>query len=176
MGRVKTPENFDQMLHELDGESDRAAILVGTSFMEFALEQAIEGRLREPANGDELDMLFDDRSAIFGTLSNKIWGAYFLKVIGPDTCRDMHLIRVIRNYAAHNPNEASFDRTSEIANRCRQLKLAADATVDRAIDTDMRRRFLATVQFFASNLLARAGDESAEIGEAYNRIAPSLSK
>ena len=40
------PKDIDQILAELRGESDRAAISVGGSLLEYALELAIASRLR----------------------------------------------------------------------------------------------------------------------------------
>src|SRR5271156_5953175 len=101
------PKDYDAVFAELDGENDRAAIAVGGSILEHALEQAILSRLREPQDNDESAKLFSD-VGIFGTFYEKIWAAYFLKIIGPVTRRDIDLVRHIRNVAAHDMNPVSF--------------------------------------------------------------------
>jgi hypothetical protein len=66
------PKDYDAIFAELDGENDRAAIAVGGSILEHALEQAILSRLREPNDNDESAKLFSD-VGIFGTFYEKIW-------------------------------------------------------------------------------------------------------
>ena len=97
------PKDFDAAFAELDGENDRAVILVGASILEYALERAIASRLREPETQADLDVMFAERGFL-GTLNEKIWAAYFLKIIGPSTRRDLDLVRRIRNIAAHDMN------------------------------------------------------------------------
>src|ERR1700733_2668157 len=105
---------------ELNSASDRAVISVGGAYVEYALEEAILSRLRVPETETELKMFFHDKG-IIGTFFEKIWIAYFLKVIGPQTRHDLELIRRIRNVAAHDMNPIAFQTTEEIANRCREL-------------------------------------------------------
>ena len=169
------PRDFDNVFAELDGENDRAAILVGGSILEYALEQAIASRLREPQTTTESDALFDEHG-ILGSFHEKIWAAYFLKVIGPSVRRDLDLVRAIRNSAAHDMNAISFDGTSEIANRCRELRFADASIPGKANPPDLRGKFILTIRFFTANLLLRAGDAKAEIAEAAQQLAPYLDR
>jgi hypothetical protein len=53
------PKDYEVVLAELDGASDRAVILVSGSLIDHALAEAATSRLREPstdAAGDELLM------------------------------------------------------------------------------------------------------------------------
>jgi hypothetical protein len=149
--------------------------LVGGSILEYALEQSVASRLREPQTQAERDVMFAD-PGLLGSFYEKIWAAYFLKVIGPSTRRDLDLVRSIRNVAAHDMDEISFERTPEIANRCRQFAMAADSIPGKATPPDLRRMFNLTIRFFTANLLMRAGDSSAEIAEAFKSLALYLDR
>jgi hypothetical protein len=90
-------------------------------------------------------------NGILGTLSEKIWAAYFLKIIGPQVRRDIDLIRNIRNQASHDMNPISFENTPEIAARCRELRFAKEATAEGKEPPDLRGKFIATVHFFTAS-------------------------
>ena len=171
------PKDVDLIFRGLNNanESDRAVIAVAASLVEFALEQVIAVRLRAPSGKTEMEKLFT-QNGILGTFSEKIWAAYFLKIVGPTARRDIGLIREIRNQAANDMNPISFSSTTEIASRCRELQLAGDAMADGKAPTDPRRRYLVAAAFFASNLMMRAGDEEAEISNAFIGRAPSLDR
>lgn len=168
------PENLSRIFRELKKGSARSLILVGGSLVESALEYAIGVRLVAPRTNAEKEALFGEKG-IGSTFSEKIWLGYFLKVIGRRTRHDIELIRKIRNSAAHNMNPISFKGHGEIADRCRALSQApsSGAIVNH---TDLRLRFIAKTQFLAMNLFMRAGDENAEIHEAFIGRAPDLSK
>lgn len=169
MAPVKTPTNLREALDELKEASDRAAILVGATLVEFALERVIAIRLRAPADDKEKAKLFS-RDGIFETFSEKIWAAYYLKIIGPVTRQNLDLIRRIRNYAAHNPNAANFQATSEIASRCREFQLP-DA-YNRV--SSEKVKFTLTVCSLATDLMTRSADATAVIATAFENLAPDL--
>lgn len=169
MASKYTERDFESAFGELRNESDRGVIVIGSSLLEHALESAIGMRLREPSDSGETKRLFDE-SGLFGTFSKKIWAAYFLKIIGTRTRRDLDLIRRMRNIAAHSFAEISFD-TPEVAGGCRELKMPDD---DGRTYPNFRERYLTTVHGFSANLLMRAGDHRAEIGNAYEGLAPFL--
>jgi hypothetical protein len=169
------PKDLDQILVELSGVSDRAAISVGGSLLEHALELAIASRLREPRTKTEANVLFAE-NGILGTFSEKIWAAYFLKIIGPQVRRDIDLIRNIRNQASHDMNPISFEHTPEVAGRCRELRFAKEAIVGGQEPPDLRGKFIATVHFFTANLMLRAGDDTAEMADAARVLAPTLDR
>jgi hypothetical protein len=173
MPKKYQPKDVDKILEELEGQSDRAAISVGGSFVEYALEQCIESRLREPQNETERSFLFADRGVI-GTFFEKTWMAYFLKLIGPIARRDIDLIRKIRNEAAHNMNPVSFQTSGEISKRCRELEIAKDSIPAKELPQDLRGMFLVAVHMYTVNLLMRSADSNAQIAEAFEHLAPYL--
>jgi len=174
MAKQYDPADVGEAFKQLAGENDRAVIFVGGALLENALEQAILSRLREPQTNAEGDILFSERG-ILNTFSQKIWAAYFLKIIGPSVRRDIDLVRSIRNAAAHEMKSISFDGTPEIASRCRELNAVRDRIPQKA-PPDLRENFIATVQFFTANLFLRCGDSRAEIAEAYQQSAPNLDR
>jgi hypothetical protein len=165
------PKDYDAIFAELEGASDRAAILVAGSLLDHALSEAIMSRLREPPTDEGWKELFDD-GGVLNTFSQKIMAAYFLKVIGPQTRRDFDLIRKIRNDAAHDMNPISFEGSDKIANRVREIQMGNENT--RKLD--LREQFLIAAKFFVANLTLRAGDRYAEIEEASKARAPYLDR
>jgi hypothetical protein len=165
------PKDYDAVFAELDGISDRAAILVAGSLLDHALSEAIMSRLREPPTDDDWQELFDD-GGMLGTFSQKIMAAYFLKIIGPGVRRDFDLIRKIRKAAAHDMNPISFEGADQIANRVREIQMSNE----NLKKLDLRGQFLVAVRFYFANLILRAGDKNAEVAEAAKTLAPFLDR
>ncbi len=168
------PKDLDAIFEELKTENARALITVGGSLVEYALECCILTRLRQPQNNTEANELFSD-NGVMGTFREKIWMAYYLKVVGPITRQDIDLIRRIRNEAAHNMNPISFE-TPEIADRCRRLYINKDTDFATRNSTDYRGMFELAVRFYATNLFMRSGEQTAEIAEAFKVLAPYLAR
>ena len=120
MARGHKPEHIGKIFDEIEAQNDRATIIVGVSFVEHFLDEALVTRLRKLAD-KERETVFS-ASGIFPTLSRKILGAYALGLIGPKTRRELDLLRSIRNEAAHNVNPVTFD-TSQIKSRVKELTL-----------------------------------------------------
>jgi hypothetical protein len=147
---------------------------VGGAYVEYALEEVILSRLRAPDTAAEEKIFFHDKG-IMGSFFEKIWMAYFLKIIGPQTRRDLDLIRSIRNEAAHDMNPISFN-TEVIANRCRELLFPKESIPAKQEPPDLRGMFIVTGQFYTANLLLRSGDGTAEIADAIRGLAPFLDR
>lgn len=92
---------------ELRGESPRGIVLVSAAMLEEALKEIMIGHL--VPNSSATDTLFDGPSSPFGSFSAKIDGAYRLDLISHQFCRDLHIIRRIRNEVAHQPKGFTFD-------------------------------------------------------------------
>jgi hypothetical protein len=152
---IKDP---DGIMKELEGDNDRAAILVGASIVENALGRCIRSRLREPSTDEERQALFSE-NGILGTFSELIWMAYFMRLIGPLARRNLDLIRLIRNHAAHDMNPLSFSETSEIYNRCRELDWGLPFAFTKA--PSPRMSFILSVTLAHTALSSRASDHDA---------------
>ena len=136
------PKDFEAIIAEMNGAPPRSAILVGTSLLEHALEDLIETALRPPSSSLEREALFSV-NGILASFSNKIWLAYFLKLIGPVTRRELDIIRSVRNDCAHNMNAVSFD-TEPTVSRIRSL---VELRSPRLIaEEEPGKIFMATIQ------------------------------
>src|SRR5690349_19793079 len=80
---------------ELDKESDRGAVLVSTAMLDEALSQLLIAHL--VPNPTSSDSLFDGSNAPLQSFSAKIDVGYRLALISDRFCRDLHVIRRIRN-------------------------------------------------------------------------------
>jgi hypothetical protein len=73
MARGYKPDDIEGIFDELEGQNDRATILVGISLVEHYLDEVLETRLRQLTD-KERDTVFSD-AGIFPSLSRKILGA-----------------------------------------------------------------------------------------------------
>jgi hypothetical protein len=95
---------------ELKDESPRGVVLISSAMLEEALRELIIAFL--VPNTSSSDTLFNGPTSAFGSFSAKIDVAYRLGLISDKFCRDLHLIRRIRNDIAHNPESFSFESAS----------------------------------------------------------------
>jgi len=103
-------EAVTRLQAELEGESPRGTVLVATSMLEEMLRELISAYL--VPNPSSSDTLLDGPNAPFGSFSGKIDAAYRLGLISNQFCRDLHLIRKIRNDVAHQPKSFRFEDSS----------------------------------------------------------------
>jgi hypothetical protein len=151
-------KELDKIFEELEGRSDRGVIIVGAALLEEVLEDCIASRLLRQKNNKEKEELFGERGC-FSTFALKINGAYFLRIIGPETKKNFHLVRKIRNEAAHRSHKISFVEAQKIKDLCRELKFAKapfGKETEKPLDPDLRRAFRATVVLFGAALALRA--------------------
>ena len=109
----------NEMIAKLREESDRAAAILGASFLESELRKRF------------MDFLVDDRSTqkLFeayhplSTFSALIDVAFGLGLLTRRMKTDLTYIRKIRNHFAHHPEHATFE-TAPVADWCRELTTA----------------------------------------------------
>ncbi len=112
---MKIPEpgpDFDAVVRlrkELREESPRGIVLISAAMIEEALREMLLARL--VPNSSSSDVLFDGPMSSFGSFSAKIDGAYRIGLISHQFCRDLHVIRRIRNEVAHQPKGFTFEET-----------------------------------------------------------------
>lgn len=114
----------DQWQHYMDmfsQESDRACVILTVSFLDELLTLCL--RMKLVAAPSAADSLFDGGNAPFSSFSSKIDIAYRLGVISNRLCRDLHLVRKIRNDFAHNIEGCHFS-DQKVRNRIRELRNA----------------------------------------------------
>ncbi|MDR7335130.1 hypothetical protein [Roseateles asaccharophilus] len=118
---------------EFGRESDRAAVIVAASIFDSSLDSLLRQYLVPCSSSN--DDLFDGTNAPLSTFSAKIAMAHRLGLITTKFCRNLHLIRRIRNEFAHNIHGGSFEDTAVKA-RVRELN---KGQIYEEPDSDIRR-------------------------------------
>ena len=170
------PKDLQPIMEELESANVRAAINVGSSLLEYALEKAIEAALRTPDTETDKNLLFRDHG-ILGTFSEKILAAFFMRVVGHETRRDLDLIRLMRNVVSHDMNPVTYD-TPEIGSRIRSLYRGKDMLPAKETPPNHKGIFLGTVQFLTGALLTKAAHPQMgyESWEAVNDLIDYLNE
>ena|GEM_PF-906864 len=120
----------DVLLKEFEGESDRACVILAASLLDSALMSLLQARFTPcPSNSDPL---FDGANAPLSTFSSRIDATYRLGLLSARFCRDLHLVRRIRNDFTHNVTGCAFE---ESAVRDRVQALANSSRYATAKDT-----------------------------------------
>jgi DNA-binding MltR family transcriptional regulator len=116
---------------------DRAAAVLSGCYVADFLEQILKALL---AKGKRVDDMFSNQGAL-GSLVAKINLAFALGLASPAVCRDLDLIRKVRNHFAHLLSEASFPepRVNDWVGRSRCLAMNNASKV--ALDTFARQRY-----------------------------------
>jgi hypothetical protein len=115
-----TRDHYLAVEREVYGDSDRAAAVVLGTLTEDALRMLLERKLRRDLNSKDRKQLFGF-DGISGTFATKITLAYSLELIGPETRRELDLIRFLRNNFAHcdKPIDFKMDVVMAICNELR---------------------------------------------------------
>jgi hypothetical protein len=105
------------IIAEITEQSDRGAIVVAGSLLERQLEKLIKSRL-DTTNANEAAAFMFGRSGPLATFFAKIEMGWLLQFY-PSLIRDLlHVIRDLRNDAAHETEAISFDNNDSIKSRC----------------------------------------------------------
>lgn len=119
MSLFKYPEVKEISIHLFDtllDESERGAIIIGTSKVEEQLEKYILKILPNDSKTYRKKLL--DYPGILSSFSAKIELAYAFRLIGDNLYASLNTLRKIRNEAAHSPNSFSI---SEIRGRFEEV-------------------------------------------------------
>lgn len=139
----KTPAHqwsVDFLHDEFDKESDRAAVILVASLIDECLTALLKSHLVPIAQSQ--DALFDSATAPLSTFSAKIDITHRLGIISAKLCRDIHLIRKIRNSFAHDIYGCSFSNGSV---RSRVDEIYKSMTrLDAEDESETRQKFLYT--------------------------------
>ena len=108
---VKNIEHWADILRdEFEGESERACVIIAASLLDNALFSLLQARLAPCSTNT--DTLFDGANAPLSTFSSRIEVSYRLGLLSARFCRDLHLVRRIRNEFAHNVIGCTFEESS----------------------------------------------------------------
>lgn len=105
----KTKEDFEIFVSEFRNESDRAAVILGASKIDSLLSMMLDKFLLPCPNST--DNLLSNNGPL-ATFSSKIDMCYRLGLIDSHFCRNIHLVRRIRNSFAHEVYGAKLNSGS----------------------------------------------------------------
>jgi DNA-binding MltR family transcriptional regulator len=101
---------LDVFMEEFIKETDRASVILAAAMIEQELETVLKTTFVPIPTGE--DNLFNGPNAPLASFSAKIDVAFRIGVISQKLCRDLHLIRRIRNDFAHNVTGCRFESSS----------------------------------------------------------------
>lgn len=110
------------LMSEFKKESDRASVILVASLIDESLTTVLRSKLIPVPSAT--DDLFDGATAPLATFSSKIDMSFRLGLISSRLCRDIHIIRKIRNSFAHDIYNCNFEngsvksRVMELYNTC----------------------------------------------------------
>jgi len=107
------------LLPEFAKETDRGCVLIVAAMAEMQLQNMLIAKLvKISGNQDEL---FDVPYAPLRDFHSKIDFAYRLGLISEKLCRDLHILRKIRNVFAHHIFDCNFENEA-VKNQLSELK------------------------------------------------------
>jgi hypothetical protein len=159
----KTPSHqwsVDFLNDEFEKESDRAAVILVASLIDDCLTGLLKSYLVPIAQSQ--DSMFDSATAPMSTFSAKIDISHRIGLISAKLCRDLHLIRKIRNSFAHDIYGCSFDNGSVRA-RVDEVYNSICA-LEKEKESETRDKFL----YLSSGILWHLNSLTQEIRSLHN--------
>ena len=141
-------EHVNDIMHELDNQSDRGAALIAAAVVEVALRRAISSKIGAFPDWEEI--LFESEGAPMGTFYARIKMARALCIIGPIAEAHLDAIRRIRNQFAHSVFRIDFESPA-IAQEIDKL-LSDDSQDWKPEFSSQRRRYTGTAVLLAQAL------------------------
>src|SRR2546423_1294633 len=109
--QATTTEHWSNVFdEEFAKETDRASVILATAMLDQALETLLRAYLVPTDSTD--DKLLDGAYAPLSSFSARIDMTYRIGLISGRLCRDLHIIRRIRNEFAHNVTGCEFAASS----------------------------------------------------------------
>ncbi|WP_194869557.1 hypothetical protein [Myxococcus sp. AB025B] len=133
---VSIPGKLLWMRRTLSLETDRGCALVAAAHLDQALGKLLRAFfVDDPSTADE----FLGNNRPLGTFSSRIQACLLLGLLRKDQCRDLDLIRKVRNEFAHLSERLSFE-SPKIRDRCKSF-----GTKLSSIHIEPRHRFMGVV-------------------------------
>lgn len=123
-----TKDDIQALDNELYNGPDRAAAVVLGALVERSLAKLLRGRMRE----DGVEDIFKP-AGLLGDFGAKINLGYALKLFGPQTRKDLNIIRHLRNQFAHSRKPIEF-MTPVVKRCCDELTLPEEPGVHISFD------------------------------------------
>jgi hypothetical protein len=99
-------DRFSSFMDEFNGESDRAAVILGAAKIDQTLFELLSATLLPLTSGKD-DLLESDGP--IGSFSARISLAYRMALIDAELAHALHMVRKIRNAFAHEPTGCKLD-------------------------------------------------------------------
>lgn len=112
-------DDFEQLIEQFMEESERAAVILGTSKLESLLGELLNRHMVASYTSDD-PLLKQDGP--LGTFSSRIYATYRLGLIDSEFAKVLHLVRKIRNEFAHEIKDSRLN-ASPHKERIRELSL-----------------------------------------------------
>jgi DNA-binding MltR family transcriptional regulator len=129
---------FKDLVEELNKESVRGAMLLGTAWIDDQLTELLKAKLLIPANSNQDRLL--DRSEPLGDFGPKIELSYRLGLIRRESYDSLKIIRTLRNDFAHRRDPISLetqsvkDRVKRLYDLNGELLKSVDEVVHKVVD------------------------------------------
>jgi DNA-binding MltR family transcriptional regulator len=138
---------INKFLIEFQVESDRAAAILGVSYLDTVMENLLKKFFIQ--NNSFIDkQIFGDSYSVIDSFSKKINLSYALGLLKQKEFEDLNNIRKIRNDFAHELHGLNFN-SEKINSRCLNLKCAQDVfdgpLQEVSHDNSARFRYILTV-------------------------------
>ena len=150
---IDVSEHTQDIIHELDHQTDRGVALIASALVELGLGRLMRCRMVHYEDCDEI--IFAREGAPLGTFSARIKMARSMGVIGRLTEAHLDSIRLIRNQFAHSPLKIDFSHPAIAAEID---KLLTDAPDWRPGISPERRRYLGTAVALIQAFETREGE------------------
>jgi hypothetical protein len=160
-------EEFTAAFAEMRHVSDRVAAISSAAYLDNAIGLALITRFI-PLGKTWRDQIFDGATAPLSTFSSKAKIGYVIGLYGPNTYKDIDIIRKIRNEFAHNIGPLSF---SDTADKCSLLKAFDLKTRSMPIQkmgfefgeqNGPKARYIVTAQYLSLQLIMRKTNPDSE--------------
>jgi len=154
--RYPTDIELKEFFDYLTTAEDRAFAIIAAT----ALEDAIELAIRNKMIRHELRDLFGSDKPL-GSFNAKVHMAFALGIIGPKSCDDLEVIRLVRNAFAHNGQKIDFN-TPAVALACERLTMPerCEATGNdiHSLEkiTEARERYRVSATLYQMSLIRRS--------------------
>lgn len=119
---ISQDPSVDAFLSEFQGETDRAAAVLGPAM----LDQLLKDLLDASFVSGELSKKLTGKMMPIGTFSARITLSQAIGLISSAEARDLHRMREIRNSFAHELNGLSFD-TQSVRSSCDNFVIVEDS-------------------------------------------------
>lgn len=100
--------DYTLLLHEIEGQSARSAVLIAQAALETQLKTVLDARLRRTVSAAARNLLFS-QDGLYGSYARKVDAAHLMDLADAATLRDLELLEKMRAECASNLHPVSFE-------------------------------------------------------------------